>query len=163
MALTEIFEANLDLTLHSQAVLELLNAYATDPMGDGQPLTQDILKELIPGLQNYPTTIIFLAFHDNKAVGIVTCFKDFSTFNARPMINISDFYLQPDYRGKKIGQKLLAIVEKKAIELNCCKITLKIQENNRQAMRIHKAAGFKQDGHNKEPGSAVLFSKPLSK
>ncbi|MCD4721249.1 MAG: GNAT family N-acetyltransferase [Desulfobacula sp.] len=163
MTQTEIFEANLDLTLHSQAVLELLNAYAADPMGVGKPLTQDVLKELIPGLQHHPTTIIFIAFHDNKAAGIVTCFKGFSTFQARPMINISDFYLHPDYRGLKIGQRLLAIVEKKAIELSCCKITLEIQENNIRAMQIYKAAGFNQDVHVKEVGRAVLFSKPLSK
>jgi len=163
MAHTEIFEANLDLTLHSQAVLELLNAYAADPMGNGKPLTQDVLKKLIPGLKNHPTTIIFIAFHNNKAVGIVTCFKGFSTFQARPMINISDFYLQPDYRGLEIGQNLLAAVEKKAIELNCCKITLEVQENNLHAMGIYKTAGFHQDVHVKEAGGAVLFSKPLSK
>jgi len=53
MAHTEIFEANLDLTLHSQAVLELLNAYAADPMGDGKPLTPEVLKELNPGLLHH--------------------------------------------------------------------------------------------------------------
>jgi GNAT superfamily N-acetyltransferase len=161
MSHTEIFEANLDLTIHSQAVLELLNAYAADPMGDGNPLSQEALKELIPGLQHHPTTIIFIAFHDNKAVGIVTCFKGFSTFQARPIINISDFYLHPDYRGLKIGQKLLAIVEKKAVELNCCKITLEVQENNLHAMQIYKAAGFDQDVHVQEAGRALLFSKSM--
>ena len=163
MAHTEIFEANLDLTLHAQAVLELLNAYSKDPMGDGKPLSQDVLKELIPGLLHHPTTIIFIAFHDNKPVGIITCFKGFSTFQARPLINISDFYLQPDYRGLKIGQKLLEIVEKKAVELNCCKITLEVQENNLHAMRIYKYAGFIRDVHVKEAGPVILFSKFLSK
>lgn len=161
--MAEIFEANLDLTLHSQAVLELLNAYALDPMGNGAPLTQDVLKELIPGLLHHPTTIIFLAFHDNKAVGIATCFKGFSTLRARPMIYISDFYLQPDYRGLKIGQKLLASVEKKAIELNCCKITLEVQENNLPAIQRYKTAGFNQDKYIKEAGCAILFSKPISR
>ncbi|MBU1341252.1 MAG: GNAT family N-acetyltransferase [Proteobacteria bacterium] len=163
MANIEIFEANLDLTLHSQAVLELLNAYAQDPMGDGKPLTQEVLKELIPGLLQHPTTIIFLAFHDSKAVGIMTCFKGFSTFQARALIHISDFYLQPDFRGLKIGQKLLATVEKKAVDLNCCKITLEVQENNDHAMRIYKTAGFNQEVHVAEAGGVILFSKPVSK
>ena len=160
--MAEIFEANLDLTVHSQAVLELLSAYALDPMGNGAPLTPEVLKELIPGLLQHPTTLIFLAFHDNKAVGMVICFKGFSTFQSRPMINISDFYLQPDYRGLKIGQKLLATVEKKAIELNCCKITLEVQENNHHAKRIYNTAGFNPEVHVKEAGSAVVFSKPIS-
>jgi len=163
MVQTEIFEANLDITLHSQAVLELLNGYSKDPMGDGKPLDQDVFKELISGLQQHPTTIIFIAFHDNKAVGIVTCFKGFSTFQARPLIHISDFYLLPDYRGFKIGQKLLTAVEKKAIELNCCKITLEVQENNHHAMKIYKTAGFNRNIYVKEAGPTVCFSKPLTK
>ena len=161
MTNTEIFEANLDLTLHSQPVLELLNSYASDPMGNGEPLSQEVLKELIPGLQNHPTTIIFIAFHDKKAIGLITCFKGFSTFQARPLINISDFFIQPDFRGRKFGKKLLEAVEKKAIELNCCKITLEVQEKNKLAKRIYKAAGFNHDVHVVEAGGAMLFSKSL--
>lgn len=160
---TEIFEANLDLTLHSQAVLELLNAYASDPMGNGKPLSQEVLKDLIPGLQHHPTTIIFLAFYEKKAVGIITCFKGFSTFQARPLIHISDFFLQPDCRGLKISKKLLEAVEKKALELNCCKITLEVQENNLHAIEVYKGDGFDEDVHVKEAGKALFFSKPISK
>jgi GNAT superfamily N-acetyltransferase len=163
MVHTEIFEANLDITLHSQAVLELTAAYAADPMGNGNPLNQDILKDLIPGLQHHPTTIIFIAFHDSKAVGIVTCFKGFSTFQSRPLIHISDFYLLPDYRGLKIGQKLLSAVEKKALDLNCCKLTLEVQEKNHHARQIYKIAGFDADIHAKEAGPALFLSKQLSK
>lgn len=162
MVNTEIFEANLDITLHSQAVLELLNAYAADPMGDGKPLAQNILKELIPGLQQHPTTLIFIAFHDSKAVGIVTCFKGFSTFQARPLMNISDFYLLPDHRGLNIGRKLLTAVEKKAVELNCCKLTLEVQENNHHAKQIYTAAGFDQEIHAAEAGPVLFLSKSLS-
>ncbi|MCP3874955.1 MAG: GNAT family N-acetyltransferase [Desulfobacteraceae bacterium] len=156
---TKIFEANLDLTLHSQAVLELLSAYATDPMGNGEPLDKDVLTQLIPGLQNHPTTIIFLAFHESKAVGIVTCFKGFSTSMARQMIHISDFYVLPDYQEKKIGQKLLEIVEKKAVELNCCKITIEVPANNKKALQIYKMAGYTQVIPEKEAKPTLSFSK----
>ena len=157
----ELFEANLDLTIHSQAVLDLLNAYASDPMGNGKPLSSEVLKNLIPGLQHHPTTIIFIAFKESKAVGIITCFKGFSTFAAQPTINISDFFLHPDYRGLGIGQRLLAAAEKKAVELSCCKITLEVQENNTDAIRIYSAAGFNRDIHVPEAGPALLFSKHL--
>ncbi len=48
MIKAQILEANLNLTLHSQAVLELMNAYAQDQMGNGKQLTPDVLKQLIP-------------------------------------------------------------------------------------------------------------------
>ncbi len=157
----QILEANLDLTLHSRAILDLLNAYAADPMGNGHPLEKEVLNALIPGLQNHPTTLIFIAFCENKAVGIVTCFKGFSTFMARQTIHISDFYVLPDYQGKKIGRQLLETVEKAAIDLQCCRVTLEVQENNDRALRIYKKAGFIRDLHVKEAGPALFFSKSL--
>ncbi len=159
---TKIIEANLDLTLHSQAVLELSNLYAADPMGNGQSLSPEVAKELIPGLSEHPTTIIFLAFKENKAVGIATCFKEFSTFHAKAMIHISDFYLIPEFRGQKIGKMLLEAVHKKANDLNCCKIILEVQENNQRAMQIYRHAGFSRQVHVKEAGGAILFSQTLS-
>lgn len=157
----KIFEANLDLTLHSRAVLELTGLYASDPMGDGKPLTPDVARELIPGLSKHPTTIIFLAFQGQKAVGIATCFKEFSTFRAKPMIHISDFYLIPKFRGNKIGKMLLEAVYQKAVELGCCKIVLEVQENNHRAQKIYQAAGFSHDIHVEEAGGALLFSQAL--
>ncbi len=108
----QILQANLDLTIHSQAILDLLNADVSDPMGNRKPLGKEVLAQLISGLQNHPTTIIFLAFYDNKAIGIVTCFIGFSTFMAHQMIHISDLYIQPDYQGKTIGKKLLETAKK---------------------------------------------------
>lgn len=157
-----ILEANLDLTIHSQAVLDLINAYAADPMGNGRALEPDVMKNLIPGLKKHPNTLVFLGFAENKAVGILTGFKGFSTFNAKPLINISDFYIHPAHRGKGIGMMLLKAVEQKAVETACCKITLEVQQNNEKAKKIYSAAGFKQDVHVPEAGPALFYSKKIS-
>ncbi len=162
MTETEVFEANLNLTIHSQAVLDLLNAYAADPMGNGAALTPDVLSKLIEGLRNQPTTIIFLAFYKKKAVGILTSFEGFSTFNALPLIHISDFYIHPEYRGKQIGKTLLNSIEKKAMDINACKITLEVQQNNTSAIQIYSNAGFSQDIHVAEAGPALFYSKTVS-
>lgn len=157
----KIFEANMNLTVHSQAILDLLNTYAADIMGNGKPLSQDVLKNLIPGLQQHPTTLVFLAFKESKAVGMLISFKGFSTFLAKPLINISDFFVPPPHRGQGIGKKLLATLERKARELGCCKITLDVQEKNRRALRVYTAAGFKRDVHVAEAGPALFYSKSL--
>ena len=62
MTALEIVEADLYRNHHQHAILELLDAYARDPMGNGQPLSAQARRNLIPGLQQHPTTIIFLAF-----------------------------------------------------------------------------------------------------
>jgi GNAT superfamily N-acetyltransferase len=157
----EILQADLDHRGHQQAVVTLLDAYARDQMGNGKALSNEVRRELIPGLQRHPTTIIFLAFQDKKAVGIATCFGGFSTFAARPLINIHDFYVIPEVRGQKIGHMILAAIEQKARDTGCCKVTLEVQQNNHRAQRIYEAAGFSRSVYVEAAGGALFLSKPL--
>jgi len=142
-------------------VLELLDAYAMDPMGDGKPLSAEARRALIPGLQQHPTTVIFLAFLTGKAIGIAVCFRGFSTFAARPLINISDLAVLLAHRGQGIGRRLLEAVERKARDIGCCKLTLEVQENNHRARQIYEAVGFAQAVHVEAAGGALFLSKPL--
>jgi GNAT superfamily N-acetyltransferase len=159
MSSIEIVEADLGSREHQQAVLTLSNAYAMDPMGNGKPLSEQVQRTLISGLQQHPTTMIFLAFQDRQAVGIATCFGGFSTFAARPLINIHDFYVIPECRGQKIGQMILAAIEQKARATNCCKITLEVQQNNHRAQRVYESAGFARSVYVEEAGGALFLSK----
>ena len=161
MLSVKILEADLDRQEHQQAVVTLLDAYAMDPMGNGKALSNEVRRELIPGLQRHPTTIIFLAFQYKKAVGIAACFGGFSTFAARPLINIHDFYVIPEVRGQKIGQMILTAVEQKARDADCCKVTLEVQQNNHRAQRIYEAAGFSRSVYVEAAGGAIFLSKPL--
>ena len=112
-----IVEADLSLRAHQEAVLEMVDAYSRDAMGDGKPLDQDVRAQLIPGLKRHPTTLIFLAFDGDQPVGAAVCFISFSSFAAKPLINIHDFVVLPTSRGKGIGRRLLEAVEAKAREL----------------------------------------------
>ena len=161
MSSIEVIEADLECREHQEAILALSNAYAMDPMGNGKALSSEVRRRLISGLQQHPTTMIFLAFQDRKAVGIATCFGGFSTFAARPLINIHDFYVIPDFRGRNIGLKILAAVEQKARSTDCCKITLEVQQNNHKAQRVYEAAGFARSVYVAEAGGALFLSKLL--
>lgn len=155
--LQSVIEADLSLPEHQEATLRLLNAYATDPMGDGHPLSESVLRELIPGLRQLPTTMVFLAYTGVEPVGLAVCFLGFSTFAARPLVNISDYFVFPEQRGTGVGRRLLAAIEKRARELGCCKLTLEVQENNHRARGVYSAAGFSQAIHVPEAGGALFF------
>jgi GNAT superfamily N-acetyltransferase len=157
----DIVEADLDNTDHQTAVVDLIHAYALDPMGSGRPLSPEIRQRLIPGLKQLPTTTIFLAYQQGRAVGIAVCFRGFSTFAARPLINIHDLAVLPQHRGHGVGRRLLEVVERKARELDCCKITLEVAENNHKACQIYQAAGFAQTVYAPDAGGALFMSKPL--
>src|SRR6266478_8976394 len=138
----KIVEANLSLPAHQEAVLAMVDAYSRDAMGDGKPLDQNVRAQLIPGLRRHPTTLIFLAFAGDQPVGAAVCFIGFSTFAAKPLINIHDFVVLSALRGKGVGRRLLEAIEGKARELGCCKLTLEVMDNNHRALRMYEAAGF---------------------
>jgi ribosomal protein S18 acetylase RimI-like enzyme len=156
-----ILEADLERPDHQAAVLTLIGAYAEDAMGNGGPLPDDVMRDLIPGLRNHPTTLILLAYVEGRAVGIATCFVGFSTFYARPLVNVHDLAIVPEFRGQGIGRQLLEGVMAKARQLGCCKVTLEVHETNARAKRMYEAAGF-AEGAAREPGGRWLFySRPL--
>ena len=156
-----IVEADLSLAEHQEAVLAMVDAYSRDAMGDGKPLDQDVRTRLIPGLRRHPTTLIFLAFDGVQPIGAAVCFIGFSSFAAKPIINIHDFVVLPTSRGRGIGRRLLEAVEAKAREIGCCKLTLEVMDKNHQAIRMYQAAGFERYSLQKEAGAAIFMSKPL--
>jgi ribosomal protein S18 acetylase RimI-like enzyme len=175
----EVKQADLSVPEHQQAIVELVNAYAMDPMGNGSPLPREVREALIPGLRKHPTTMVFLAWErangmdggagrtprgadsGAQAVGVAVCFLGFSTFAAKPLINIHDLAVLPTHRGKGIGGLLLAEVERKARSLGCCKLTLEVLENNTGARKLYEAFGFAQAVYQEAAGGALFLSKPL--
>ena len=159
---TTVIEADLTRADHQAAIVQLLNAYAMDPMGDGKPLSETARRDVIPGLRQHPTTLVFLAYRGAEPVGLAICFLGFSTFAARPLLNIHDYFVLPTHRGLGIGRGLFAAIEERARALGCCKLTLEVQENNHRARRLYAAAGFAQTVYVSEAGGSLNLSKPLT-
>jgi ribosomal protein S18 acetylase RimI-like enzyme len=138
--------ADLRSLADQQAVRSVLNAYAADPMGGGEPLAEDVMERLIPGLRAHPTALVMLAFADDQAVGIAVWFMGFSTFTARPLINVHDLAVIPPQRGRGVGRALLRAVEQEARQLGCGKITLEVRHDNAVAQGLYRAEGFDHPG-----------------
>ena len=137
-----VVEADLGDPRHQDAIVHLVNTYAGDAMGGRRALSEEVRTALIPGLQQHPTTVVFLAWHGDTPVGIAVCFVGFSTFLARPLINIHDLAVIPTYRGQGVGRLLLEQVAAKGKALGCCKLTLEVRSDNHPAQRLYKAVGF---------------------
>lgn len=155
-------QADLDRPDHQAAVLAMVDAYSCDPMGDGAPLCAEARARLIPGLRKHPTTLVFLSFDGETPVGVAVCFLGFSTFAARPLVNLHDVAVAPTHRGRGVARDLLMVVEAKARELGCCKLTLEVLDQNQRALRIYGAAGFKRYALQPGAGEAIFLSKTLT-
>lgn len=127
----------------AEAVVALLDAYARDPRGGGTPLPDTVRARLVPGLRAHPTSCAWLAFDGARAVGVCVGFVGYSTFQARPLLNIHDLAVLSGSRGSGVGGALLAAAEAHARTLGCCKLTLEVQEDNTPARSLYARCGFR--------------------
>lgn len=156
-----ILQADLEAPAHQSAILALLDMYSRDAMGDGKPFSEYTRTHLIAGLKATPTTVVFLAFGNAEPIGIAVCFRGFSTFAAKPLLNIHDFAVMPQWRGQGIGKQILRAVENHALATGCCKLTLEVQEKNSTAQAVYHAFGFDQAQYVQEAGRSLFYVKKL--
>lgn len=142
-------------------VVALLDAYARDPMGGGDPLS-DTVKARLPGdLAANPQAFSLLARLDDKAVGLANCFMGYSTFAAAPLVNIHDLAVLPHKRGKGIGKALLAAIEAEALKRGACKVTLEVLSGN-PARHLYEACGYGDYQLDPATGHALFWQKRLT-
>jgi ribosomal protein S18 acetylase RimI-like enzyme len=127
---------------HRQAIISLINAYIDDEMGGGKPLSKSAQLCLIEGLSNHPKSIVFLAEADGLFVGLLTAFENFSTFTAKPMVNIHDVIVLKEYRGKGIGRQLMNAVISEAENRGSNRVTLEVRKDNPTAQNLYQSLGF---------------------
>jgi ribosomal protein S18 acetylase RimI-like enzyme len=156
-----IVEANLDRPAHQAAVLELTRSYAREPIGNDGDLPAEVQRVLVERLRAHPTTIIMLAFDDERPIGIATCFLGFSTFAGRRLMNIHDVHVIRPAQRRGVGWRLLEAVEAKARELECCKLTLEVYEDNAAARALYRKFGFVSDPGREHERMNLFQQKPL--
>ena len=161
MLTTNIERVDFDNQHQTHALIDLLNAYASDPMGGGKPLPIKVLNELPNQLKHRNDTTSLLAIHDGEYVGLLNAFEGFSTFSAKPLINIHDVYVKPTHRGLSIAKKMILTIEKIAIEKNCCKLTLEVLNKNEAAKSTYQKVGFRGYELDPEIGHAVFWQKEI--
>ena len=143
-------------------LVRLMNCYARDPMGGGKALDEVVKQNLVGELARVPGAFSLLAYQSENAIGLINCLMGFSTFQARPLVNIHDVIVMAEQRGQGIAGQLLSRVEQIARERGCCKLTLEVLEGNRSAQRAYSAIGFAPYQLDVSTGNALFWQKPLS-
>ena len=143
----QIVEGDLNQLDHAESFLKLTAAYMADPMGGVEAWNEDQKTTVVKEMKDHPGALILFAKADNEYVGICTCFYAYSTFLAKPLLNIHDIYVEEAYRGNGVGKKLLIAVEEIALKNNCGKITLEVRKDNLNARDLYKTQGFTEAPH----------------
>ena len=154
-------QANLANPAHAQAVLSLLNHYAQDPMGGGEPLSSFVQANLVAELQKRPNVLAVLAFVGDEPAGLAICVEGFSSFACKPLLNVHDMVVHQAFRGLKLSHALLAKVQELAQQRGCCKITLEVLQGNKPAQQAYRSFGFEPYQLNPQMGQAEFWQKLL--
>lgn len=143
------------------AIVMLLDAYASDPAGGGEPLSDFAKTNLVRELAARPQAFSVLAFDGDTPVGLVNCIEGFSTFKCRPLVNVHDVAVLASHRGCGIAEQMLALAETMARERGAVKMTLEVLSGNVPAVKLYTRIGY--EGYQLDPamGSANFLQKWL--
>ncbi len=111
----DIVKADLSLSAHAEAMIQLMDQYALDPMGGGQVLPDEVKANLPTELAKRKSAHVILAFVDSQSAGLVVCLEGFSTFACKPLLNIHDVIVALPYRGRGLSKLLLHKAEENVL------------------------------------------------
>ncbi|MFI5446261.1 GNAT family N-acetyltransferase [Polaromonas sp. UC242_47] len=157
-----ICQADYHHAVHAEALVLLLDAYAQDPAGGDQPLSDFAKNNLVKELAARPQAFSVLAFDGAQPVGLVNCIEGFSTFACRPLVNVHDVAVLSSHRGRRVGEQMLDLVEHIARSRGACKLTLEVLQGNASAMRLYERVGFAAYQLNPALGQAQFLQKWLA-
>lgn len=157
----EVVRVRYDDSAHATALLDLLDAYARDPAGGGEALSDFVRKNLLSQLAARPFVFSVLAFDGDTPVGLVNAIEGFSTFACRPLVNVHDVVVAPGHRRRGVAGRLFDEVEAIARERGACKLTLEVLEGNTSAQALYRRLGFTAYQLDPAMGSAQFLQKWL--
>ncbi len=157
----EVCLADYENPQHQRHLRELMTIYALDPMGGGKPLPDDVLEKLPWALAECGNAFTLIAYKKNQAIGLLTGFQSLSSFKAKPLINIHDVIVHPDFRHQGIGNRLLNCAEDYARQRDCCKLTLEVLSGNTSAQQLYRRSGFEDYALDPAAGTALFWQKEL--
>ncbi len=137
-------QVDLNNEMHCKSLIYLLDIYMLDEMGNGKPMGKDMAPRIIEGLKDHKGYLGFFVLAEGSFVALANCNKNFSSFKAMPVINIHDFVVHPNYRGKGVGKFLLDSIDVFAEQNGYCKINLEVREDNSIAQKLYLKMGYNQ-------------------
>lgn len=161
--LVSVIRADLKNIQHARWTVSLLDEFAEDPMGIGRPLSPAVRRNLIRGMRTTRWSLVLIALLKGNPVGIIVCMRGFSTFQARPVVNIHDLFVRERHRGCGIGGHLLREVHKRAVRIGACKITLEVREDNKAARALYRQAGFEGAEASEDARRTLFLERPLKR
>lgn len=90
-----------------------------------------------------PGAEVLIATADGTPAGFALFFHNYSTFLAKRGIYLEDLFVQPAFRGRGIGKRLLAHLAQVALDRDCGRLEWSVLDWNVDAIRFYESLGAK--------------------
>ena len=107
-----------------------------------------------------PRAHAVLAIADARAVGLAVWYYTFSTFKGRPDMFLEDLFVEPAYRGRRIGLALLRYLARRAVGEKCRRIDWRVLNWNQPSIDFYQSIGAQpmRDWHVRQLGGDALVA-----
>ncbi len=110
-----------------------------------QASNTDAAHDFLSNRFNKKDSILFMAFNKEKeAIGFTQLYPTFSSVTMEPTYILNDLFVASNYRGNKVGEKLLDHAKKFVINSNSKGLTLETDFNN-PAQELYERLGWEKD------------------
>ncbi|WP_438310593.1 GNAT family N-acetyltransferase [Sporosarcina sp. FA9] len=102
-------------------------------------------KDFIEERLTNEESVIFITFHEEKAVGFAQLFPSFSSVSLKRIWILNDLYVKADYRGKGYGEDLVNHSILFAKDTDAKGVLLETNVQNETAQRLYEKIGFTKE------------------
>ncbi len=142
MSGTEVCHIDLTNASHCHHLVKLLNAYMEDEMAVGEPMPGHLAPTLIERFKKHAGYRGFFALVDDQYIALANCIMNVDTKDQKPVLNIHDFIVLPEFREQGIGHFLINKISDYAASQECTRILLDVRGDNIKAKKLYTKAGF---------------------
>ena len=109
----------------------------------------DAAKKFLRERLTNDQSVIFMVYDDSRAVGFTQLYPVFSSVNMAAVWLLNDLFVDPIYRGKKIGKQLLEAAQNHCTTTGAKGVSLETEQTNVVGNKLYPIMGFEKDSeHN---------------
>ena len=121
-------------------ILELINGLAVyEKLAHEVTATEAGLRETLFGAR--PAADVIIAYAGDTPAGFALFFPNYSTFLGKPGLYLEDLFVDPGWRGRGFGRRLLAHLAAIAVERGCHRMEWSVLDWNEPAIAFYRRAG----------------------
>jgi len=121
-------------------ILRMIKGLAEyERLSDCVTATEDALRDHLFGAT--AAAEVCLAFVGDEPVGFAAYHGTFSTFAGRPGIYLEDLYVEPQWRGRGFGRRLLEHVARAGAARGCRTMSWAVLPWNQHAIEVYRRIG----------------------